>query len=495
MSKKYKFQKNEDVYLTIIKYFEGDVLLIKDNIIKDLANDKYQGETIKPLDKNIIKELKKVKKVRDKDDWEIIPPNWANDKKKVEEKLNKLFPKEISIEPEKISSSEKIKTLSKKEGYKYILEQRKAYVNWINSEFYDKIIDESDDPKIKNSYQLFVKGYLSLESPFRGLLVYHGLGTGKTATSVITAEGLSPLPINTFLPASLEGNYIAEIKKFASDTFNIESNNWVFFTLDEIDKNNVIRKYIYDEIDIEKKILDKIDRKIKLKRRKEGEGPPKKEKKILTLDDFKPDMNVSYKHKGVITEGIVDGLDKESQKVVVKTESKKLRVLPKKLKIIDDQSESEEEPSDPIKKGLFINLNIIGNTDKTIFTVDGEFKVSKINKQTSTDNIQKLSDIQMKQLEIQIDFMIESKYNFIHYNPFPSITRDQIKELNIDGDLYDNILDEKDDKQKTSDTIKKLIEKYTVNKKLNIDSPFKNEVIIFDEVHNFIRFNRYFFRK
>ena len=34
--------------------------------------------------------------------------------------------------------------------------------------------------------------------------------------------------------------------------------------------------------------------------------------------------------------------------------------------------------------------------------------------------------------------------------------------------------------------IKKLIEKYTVNKKLHIDSPFKDEVIIFDEVHNFI---------
>ena len=50
MSKKYKFQKHEDVYLTIIKYFEGDILLVKDNIIKDLDNDKYRGETIKPID-------------------------------------------------------------------------------------------------------------------------------------------------------------------------------------------------------------------------------------------------------------------------------------------------------------------------------------------------------------------------------------------------------------------------------------------------------------
>ena len=138
-----------------------------------------------------------------------------------------MFPPE-KTEIKTKSSSKKIESLSKKDEYKYILEQRKAYVNWINSEFYDKIIDENEDPKVKNNYQLFVKGYLSLETPFRGLLVYHGLGTGKTATSIITAEGLSPLDINTFLPASLEGNYIGEIKKFASDTFNIESNNWVF---------------------------------------------------------------------------------------------------------------------------------------------------------------------------------------------------------------------------------------------------------------------------
>ena len=62
MSKNYKFSKHEDVYLTILKYFEGDILLIKDNIIKDLENDKYQGDTIKPIEPHIIKELKELEK-------------------------------------------------------------------------------------------------------------------------------------------------------------------------------------------------------------------------------------------------------------------------------------------------------------------------------------------------------------------------------------------------------------------------------------------------
>ena len=221
MSKNYRFSKREDVWITILKYFEGDVLLIKDNVINELKNDKYQGETIKPIEEHIIKELYKIRKVKDKGTYSFIPPEWNNNKEIVKKKIDGMYPEEIPIIPGKVSSSEKIHSLSKKDEYKYILEQRKAYVNWINSEFYDKIIDESEDPKIKNSYQLFVKGYLSLESPFRGLLVYHGLGTGKTATSVITAEGLSTLPINTFLPASLEGNYISEITKFSISQLTI----------------------------------------------------------------------------------------------------------------------------------------------------------------------------------------------------------------------------------------------------------------------------------
>ena len=39
MSKNYKFSRHEDVYITILKYFEGDILLIKDNIIDDLSNN------------------------------------------------------------------------------------------------------------------------------------------------------------------------------------------------------------------------------------------------------------------------------------------------------------------------------------------------------------------------------------------------------------------------------------------------------------------------
>ena len=235
MSKIYNFEDHEDVYLVILKYYKGDPLLLNKENIKELSTGKFNGETINPIDIEILKELKKIFKSLKK--YTFTYPKWS--KTQIKEKLDKMFP-EIK---DKSPSSSSHKTISKKEDYKYILEQRKSYVDWINNEYYDKIITESDDPIIKNNYQLFVKGYLSLESPFRGLLVYHGLGTGKTATSVITAEGLSTMKINTFLPASLEGNYIGEIKTFATDTFNIDRNNWVFYPMSEINKDDHIRNH------------------------------------------------------------------------------------------------------------------------------------------------------------------------------------------------------------------------------------------------------------
>ena len=101
-----------------------------------------------------------------------------------------------------------------------------------------------DNDMYKN-YQKFVKGYLSLETPFRGLLVYHGLGTGKTATSIITTEGLSQRRINTFLPKSLKENFITEIKdkKFTGDEYDIELNNWQIHTGKDLENKDLIELF------------------------------------------------------------------------------------------------------------------------------------------------------------------------------------------------------------------------------------------------------------
>jgi hypothetical protein len=56
--------------------------------------------------------------------------------------------------------------------------------------------------------------YLNIYTPYRGLLFYHGLGSGKTCSSIAIAEGFKTTRnVYVMLPASLEDNYLKEIKK------------------------------------------------------------------------------------------------------------------------------------------------------------------------------------------------------------------------------------------------------------------------------------------
>lgn len=67
-------------------------------------------------------------------------------------------------------------------------------------------------------HQKFVRDFMQFESPYRGILLLHGLGTGKTASSIAAAEGFvkNNKKIVVMLPASLETNYRDEIMRHAS---------------------------------------------------------------------------------------------------------------------------------------------------------------------------------------------------------------------------------------------------------------------------------------
>jgi hypothetical protein len=62
-------------------------------------------------------------------------------------------------------------------------------------------------------HQKIVRDYLSVETPYRGLLLYHGLGSGKTCSSIAVAESLlTTKKVYVMLPASLESNYKGELQ-------------------------------------------------------------------------------------------------------------------------------------------------------------------------------------------------------------------------------------------------------------------------------------------
>jgi len=82
------------------------------------------------------------------------------------------------------------------------------------------------------THQKVVRDYLNLYSPYRGLLLFHGLGSGKTCTSIAIAEGMkSDKQIMVLTPASLKSNFLAELKKCGDDLYK-KNQYWEFISSD-----------------------------------------------------------------------------------------------------------------------------------------------------------------------------------------------------------------------------------------------------------------------
>jgi hypothetical protein len=110
----------------------------------------------------------------------------------------------------------------------YYMNNREKFVNFINSLFapYKEELKRNAEniscDTIGNSsgnislliHQEIVRDYMNLYTPYRGLLLYHGLGSGKTCSSIAIAEGMKgPKKIIIMTPKSLRRNYMEELKK------------------------------------------------------------------------------------------------------------------------------------------------------------------------------------------------------------------------------------------------------------------------------------------
>lgn len=96
----------------------------------------------------------------------------------------------------------------------WMLPNRIGFGSWIQKTFHYK------GKKKLFMHQRFVKDFMQWDSPYRGLMLYHGLGVGKSATSIAAAEVLKKyLKVVIVLPASLKQNYIGEIQKYGSIMF------------------------------------------------------------------------------------------------------------------------------------------------------------------------------------------------------------------------------------------------------------------------------------
>ena len=82
-------------------------------------------------------------------------------------------------------------------------------------------------------HQKIVRDYVNLYTPYRGLLLYHGLGSGKTCSSIAIAEGMkTSKQIIVMTPASLRRNYVEELKK-CGDSLYRKNQFWEFVSISE----------------------------------------------------------------------------------------------------------------------------------------------------------------------------------------------------------------------------------------------------------------------
>ena len=141
----------------------------------------------------------------------------------------------------------------------YYLNNREFFINFINATFkpYTKALKlesgnvSCDTQKSENFklmiHQQVIRDYLNIYTPYRGLLVYHGLGAGKTCGSIAIAEGMKDdKQIIVMTPASLRMNYISELK-FCGDFIYKKNQFWEkIYTND----NPVIEKALSEILDL-----------------------------------------------------------------------------------------------------------------------------------------------------------------------------------------------------------------------------------------------------
>jgi len=224
----------------------------KIDVKKPLIIEEDEEEAEESPEEFVMKPKKKVG-FKEEEKQEVIPIIPPKIKKRKTEKVEKgvaILGPEVVVE---IGDTDLRKRLPRKSPpinikvSSYIMNNREIFVNFINSLFepYKRELEEnrkniSCDTIGKTTsdfslltHQKIVRDYMNLYTPYRGLLLYHGLGSGKTCTSIAIAEGMKDSKsIIIMTPASLRPNYVGELKK-CGDLLYKKNQFWEWIPVDQ----------------------------------------------------------------------------------------------------------------------------------------------------------------------------------------------------------------------------------------------------------------------
>ena len=88
-------------------------------------------------------------------------------------------------------------------------------------------------------HQQLISEYINVNTPYRGLLLFHGLGSGKTCSSIAISEQFKNTNKRVFIltPASLAPNYEKELKKCGNIIYRL-NNNWQWVAYEQLSRQS-----------------------------------------------------------------------------------------------------------------------------------------------------------------------------------------------------------------------------------------------------------------
>ncbi len=189
-------------------------------------------------------DYKSEKKIPDKKTKLKIKVEGNNSKKKT--KKLKIIPK---LDVSTLAQNLQLPKDRRVQPSQYMLPNRKTFVNWFDSTYgaYRVKKDSKFTKGAKFSFfnhQKIIRDYISKESPFRGLLLYHGLGVGKTCGSIAIAEGFrTDRKVIVMLNKSLRQNFRDNLKFCGYDYFRINQ-HWFFHKFEGDDQLKQYARYL-----------------------------------------------------------------------------------------------------------------------------------------------------------------------------------------------------------------------------------------------------------
>ena len=231
------------------KIKQKKLLLVEDNETDILKPVPIEEENVGELQEVTFEKIEEPEPIAEMMPTEKKEPPRGRKTKKVEKGIAVLGP-ENAVEIGDTKLSDRLLKKSPPVLVKvssYYMNNRELFVNFVNSLFepYKKELDEmktniscddigKDDGDFSLlTHQKIVRDYMNLFTPYRGLLLYHGLGAGKTCTSIAIAEGMKDTKkIIIMLPASLRTNYMEQLKR-CGDFLYKKNQYWEFVSTEK----------------------------------------------------------------------------------------------------------------------------------------------------------------------------------------------------------------------------------------------------------------------